>query len=378
MDESFRDFVQRSLSPAINQMFVERMLLPEPFENYFRRAFVEKTFLSQVAAGTTRNHKEQPFNYEVLEKLGDRILGAVFQLYLFDIMGDDVHVPQTYSDMEKYLLSKSVLADIVEKMGFLRWLQTAEGVPVTQKMKSDLFESFVGAITIAADKYIPEAPGMGLVLSKVWLYQVFNTYIRDKIDPQNPAKYVDNRTKINEIWLFNKWGDTNYIKSGESRGTDQKGVNVEAGINVMAPNTKSFPAALRGLVIGRGYGPTIDIAKERAAEDALATLRINFSEMEDVEVEFDNLKLGRLEKLLGEEKSIFRQVAAIIKAKPNTYKALSVKTKMIYHQYHALLRVKGEDDVWENGERAYSVKSEADAIKILFIHFITNASKSLK
>jgi dsRNA-specific ribonuclease len=369
MNDPFLEFVLRTLRPAINEGFVQRITAPTPLRDYFRAAFTHITFVSDVAAS------EGVMDYDVLEKIGDKVAGAAFLLYIFEIIGNEVRAPQVFADLEKYLVAKTFLANMAVKMGFDQYLKVAEGVVVTTKMKSDLFESFTGAIVIAADRYIPEAPGIGFVLAKAWLYQVFNTHMRSEIDPINPGRYVDFRTQVNEIWLFNGWGEQDYRTSGERKGMRQNNVKIESGATLVAPTVKSFPAELRGKVLGNGTGPTLDAAREMAAEKALETLRLNFAEFKDSEVQFSGLTAARIKKALAFDPALYARVEAVLLAKPNTYRALSVRKVRIYNQWHVQIRVKTEDGIWETGERHYSYTSEEDAYRGVFERFLEKASK---
>lgn len=369
MDESFRDFVLRILTPAIPRAIAERLVLPEPLELYFRRAFTHRTFVSQEAAIQGR------FNYEVIEKIGDRVLAASFQLYLFEILGNDVHVPQVYADMEKKLTDAEELALLTDALGFNRWIRIAADVQMTIKIQSDVFEAFITAIVLAADRYIPEALDIGFALAKRWIYQVYNTHVRHKIDPRNATTFVDYRTRVNEVWLFNGWGTGDYRTTGDARNARQAGIVGEAGANLIGPNKKSFPENLRGRVIGTGYGKDLDAAREAAAKAALELLQVNFADFKDSETEFTELETARLARLLGGDQNLLARVLEVLRTRKDTFSSISIRKTRIYSRFYVQLRTRNPEGIWEGGERAYSATSYDEAIKRVFEVFTSKALK---
>lgn len=374
MEQSFRDFMLALLSPAIDKRFTDKLLQDDPLDNYFRKAFTHSTFMPQIAA------QAAVFNYEILEKLGDKVLGAVFQLYLYEIMGNEVTTPQPFADMDKYLMAKDELARLAEEIGLLKWIRIDKNAVLTVKIKSDLFEALVGAIVMASNRFITEAPSIGFVLAQSWLYSIFNTHMRHRIDPQNPSKYTDSRTQINEVWLFNGWGQPDYRTSNETRGAGNQRTAVEAAQALYGPDADNVPSKFRGKEIAVGTGSTLDEAKEIAAKNALTQLNVNFPEFKkmefDVVLKYADLEAARLQKLMGNDNPLYNRLKAILEKRKDVYDSISLKKARVYRQFHAQLRVRLTDsEVWTNAERAFSLESEDVAIRMVFTKFIEKAEK---
>jgi len=363
--ESFKDFVRRLLVAAIPADKVEILVSDEPLEMYFRRAFTDVSFL------TNRAGKEGKFNYEILEKIGDRILGASFQLWLFEIMGAEVTIPQTYADMEKDFTNTEYLNYLATNLGFDRFIRVAnDGNKITDKIREDVFEAFIAAIVVSADKYVMQ--DIGLAYAKRWIYQVYNTYARDRIDPLNPSKYVNFRSRVNEVWQFNGWGNQNYVTTGEARGAKEIGVRRLASASLFGPMSLSFPEELRNRQIGEGEGDTIDEARENAAKAALTRLEINYPELKGLEFEFSALETSRLKRTLKNNPVLQEKVIKILQEKSETYQSLAIRKMRLFGAFTVQFRVK-IDGIWRNGARARSDVSEAEAIQKAFEIFVSKA-----
>lgn len=364
---SFKEFIKVLLSAAIPADKVDILIREEPLEMYFRRAFTHSSFLMNRAG------KEGKFNYEILEKIGDRILGATFQMWLFEIMGAEVMIPQTYADMEKDFTNTEYLNYLATNLGFDRFIRVAaDGNKVTPNIREDVFESLIAAIVIASDRYIMQ--DIGMAYAKRWIYQVYNTYTRDKIDPQNASQYVNWRSRVNEVWQFNGWIKPNYLTTGEARGAKEIGVRRLASASLMGPVSTTFPDELRGRQIGSGEGDTVDEAKEAAAKDALTRLEINYPDLKGLELEFSALETSRLERILKGNPVLLAKVVKILKDKADEYQALAIRKLRIYGIYTVQFRVK-IDGVWRNGARARSDVSEAEAINKVFEFFVSKSAE---
>lgn len=342
---------------------VEILVSDEPLEMYFRRAFTDASFLMNRAA------KEGRFDYEILEKIGDRVLGASFQLWLFEIMGAEVTIPQTYADMEKDFTNTEYLNFLATNLGFDRFIRVAsDGSKITPDIREDVFEAFIAAIVVSADKYVMQ--DIGFAYAKRWIYQVYNTYARDRIDPKNPSQYVNYRSRVNEVWQFNGWGNQDYRTTGEAQGAKELGVRRLAAASLFGPMSLTFPEQFRGRQIGTGEGETVDDAREAAAKDALTKLEINYPELKGLEVEFNALETARLERLLKNKPELLAKVVKILRDKADTYGAVAVRKMRIFGAFVVQFRVQ-IDGVWRNGARARSDVSEAEAVQKVFDIFVS-------
>lgn len=362
-DETFQQFIYRIISPAMTPELAAKLVAEGPLERYFRRAFTHKTFYM------TRAASQGNFDYEVLEKTGDRILAWAFQKWLFDIIGNEVTLPQPYSIMEVRLTGTDYLSVLCDQLGFSKWIRPAqeEGLRMTPNIKEDVFEAFIAAINAAADEFV--ANDFGPVLAKRWIYCVYNTFTRDKIDPRNIAMYVDARSQVNEIWSFNNWGAQVYKLSGDGKGLKDAGVRGVAAVNLFGPKVNQFPARFRGKLIGSGEGSTLDEAKENAAASALKFLEINFSDLLGQEVTFSGLETARLDKLLAPNPKLLAEVKTILKERSEIYQSMSIRKLRQFNNYVVQLRVK-IDNIWHSGGRWRSETSEQEAIDKVFNIFV--------
>jgi len=368
MEETFRDFVYRIISPAMSEEYARLLVSDIPLDKYFRRAFTHKTFYMNRAA------KQGKFDYEVLEKIGDRVLASSFQMWLYDIIGNEVTVPQPYSVMEIRLTGTDYLSELCDLLGFSKWVRPAqeEGLYLTPNIKEDVFEAFIAAIVLAADEFLVK--DMGYVLAKRWIYVVYNTYTRDKIDPRNASMYVDARSQINEVWSFNGWKTPFYKISGDGKGIKEAGLRGKATAELVGPSTDNFPARFRNKKIGEGEGPTLAIAKENAAIAALKYLDVNFPELVQGEITFNGLETARLDKILGGNAKLLAETKKVLKDKEDIYQSISIRRLKLFNMFVVQLRVKIEG-IWKSGGRARSPKSEEEAIEKVMSIFIEKAGR---
>lgn len=360
--EPFKDFIYRTLLTFMPVEMATLLVADEPLNLYFRRAFTHSSWLMNQAG------KDGKYDYEIFEKLGDKVLGACFQIWLYDIIGAEVTVPQPYADIEKWFTDKEYLAHLSEILGFDKQIDAVtDGNKVDESMKEDVFEAFIGAVTLAGDRYIMQ--DIGMTLAKRWIYQVYNTHVRDEIDPQNSSKYVNFRTRVNDIWLFNGWEAAIYITTGEGTGAKEIGVKGLASVNMIGPDSMNFPAEFRGKIISSGRGATLPDAREEASKKALEMLEVNYPDLKGMEYQFDDLEISRLEKLLAGRPDLLKALLEVMERKKDVYTSLAIRKVRIFGTYTAQLRIK-IDGIWRNNGRSQSRISMQDALERLFTIFL--------
>lgn len=349
--DPFKAFLVSILKPCIPPEYLEKMLSEGPYENYFVKAFTHKTFLE--------GREDAVFNYEVLEKVGDKILGAAFQFWLYDVIGEQTDSLQTYSDIEKRFVGKEFLAELADNLEITKWIRIV-GASLNQKIKSDVVEALIAAISFSADKYIVQ--DLGIVLAKRWVYQVYNSFARERIDPKNAIKYVDYRSRLNEIWQFNGWGVPIYKVSTKAKGARDAGISEFAASDVMGPDVQFFPEKYRNMVLGSGQGRNLDEAEEEASKRALEMLGINFAEFRGHEIQFDNLEISRIGKALKDHPEVFAKLQKILFATKDKYEKISIKTAKIDKFFTTQLRVQ-KDGIWKNATRGRDVDKTVSIVK---------------
>ena len=97
-------------------------------------------------------------NYEVLEKIGDRVLKLTFNTYIAD------HYPQlSQRDLaryEAYYTAKDYLGNVVSpQLDLPRWVLSSMGI--TKSIREDVFESLMGALFETSERAL--GPGAGYV-----------------------------------------------------------------------------------------------------------------------------------------------------------------------------------------------------------------------
>lgn len=357
MNELFKEFVLRTLVPAVPEDKALLLVADKPLETYFRRAFTHRSYL----AGTISEKGQS--DYEVLEKLGDRILAESFQLYLFEMMGQEASTPQLFADMEKRLTATDQLNEFSRILGFEEHIRIQEGQKITDKIHEDIFESFVAAIVLSSQIAFPDTPDIGLAFAKRWIFYIYNAHVRDKIDPADESEYIDYRSRVNEVWHFNQWPLANYKTISYDNGVVE--------VSLFAPNAENIPLEIRGKKLGSGVSRDDAVAKEAASRQAIERLS-NIDSVEKI-IGFDDLTIARLERLI-EDKALVAQVRNLLEKKADVYSELAVRRTRIHGQFMAQLRIKMTGSVWVNDARAISSTSEADAAEMAIRAFITKAS----
>src|SRR5579885_1540449 len=362
MQDPFREFLRSILLPAIPEEYVNILLSEAPFNAYFKKAFTHKTFSIGV--------DDSEFNYEVLEKVGDRIYNACFQLWVYELIGQETNVLSVYSNIEKRYVGTEYLSRLADNLGFDTWIKVAEGNPITDKMKEDVFEALIAAIVLSTEDYIVK--DLGFVLAKRWLYQVFNTFTKEEIDPKNSSKYVDNVSKINEIWQINNWGTPIYVTLVNSRAAKEAGVLL-AAVDLKAPNKSNFPARFRGKILGSGLGKNLTEAKEKASEEALRILGVNFAEVSQYEVVFNRLNMRRIEKSLADRPDILEKLKLALAKTSDVYQEVSIKTLKVVGEFVTQIRV-SINGIWRNDSRGRG-PTKLDSIINAVNYFIEKINK---
>lgn len=359
----FGDSIRSILQPGIpNSEILNRITSEEALEKYFRRVFRIGNSIYDAASNAAK------FDYEVLEKIGDASLKAIFNHYMYEIMGNVVSVPKLYSNMEKVLLNTENLAYLADRNGFDRFSDFKHPRKTVMETKEDMFESFVGAVVLSGNEFVSR--GMGMVLATDWLYTVFNNHFRDRIDPTDPSRYVDFRSQISELWKFNDWGPVNWAHQQRDVYSGSKQTNY----NVIGPTATTFPKELRGKVIGWGGGDSKAVAKENAARDAIEKLGNIYK---NFETDYAKIDLDRIKKMLEKYPDLLKEVIDIIDDDKNGVNMISIKKVSLRGMHFAQSTVRFNDSHYQPLARARSTVSVEDAIAKSFEGGLLNLKKHL-
>lgn len=137
-------------------------------------------------------------NYEELEKLGDKIIGLCFTLYLMEKypeLGRD-----KLSTISNHYLSKKELSRLSYNLGLINLVRTR--IPKNINISEDIFESLFGALFTIGDSLIVD--GAGYLLCKRLLYSI---YMNVKIDLE--VAKGEPKTQVTEIFQKAGWDKIN-------------------------------------------------------------------------------------------------------------------------------------------------------------------------
>jgi dsRNA-specific ribonuclease len=135
-----------------------------------RRAFMHQ-FLSNI-------------NLETLETLGDVVLNEAVVMIITTAWPNLLKEAGQVADMKKFYVNNTNAARYAEKLGFLRWVVRLEKQGLNSKERADVFESFVGALTMIGEFYIGEQ--MGLAIARLFLNKFLAT---EDWYPDDPKYY---------------------------------------------------------------------------------------------------------------------------------------------------------------------------------------------
>lgn len=343
-----RKHMSKMLPQVFGEEYAEIMLEPTIFREYFEKAFTHRTF------------EEGDFNYEIMEKLGDKILNACIQQWLFDILYPEVTIPEPYAEMEKVLKGKDFLHIIMKGEGLIRFIMKREGFYMDDKALGDVLEGFIGALTLVGDRFI--SPGIGYILARQWIFLMYNKYARSKIiDGGGVADFKDYRSRVNEVWLFNGWGNQNYKELGSNEIRKASGISGIATVQLYAPNHPSVPRELQGTVIGIGTGKNLDEAGEEAAKKGLETLNIAYHQLKESEefVNYENLPNARLGKVLKDRPKLYARLMRILKNKKYGYDYVQIKSANVIDTWVVQLRIYIAGNYYKGSRSRHSELNEA-------------------
>ena len=297
----FKEFLRKIFKSVLKDDDIESILAPKPLE-MFETAFTHR-FISDR-------------NYEVFEKIGDKILSSCFGMYLrrrFPNRND----PEFFNLVETFFCAKPKLKELSSKLGLPRYLINPYLSTTNRSDKEDLFESFIGATTVVCDEFITMHFGYGVayeLLAKI--------YDDEDIDQDNILKYKSYVGQLKEIYDVKNWGDVLYADNDKKKCPDQPYI-----VTIFNKD---------GIQLGRGESFIKKIAREDAAKKTMLKLGIT---MDDV------VKL-REDKMVDEEtKPMINIVNKILTTA--RYKGLRHKKRNSSGKTEVYLQSQNYNGVWQ-------------------------------
>lgn len=148
-------------------------------------------------------------NYEVLEYLGDRYVGAVFTSFVNDKFPNLLN-PGTATHFYHMYMSGNPHANYTSQMGLDRYVRS--NIPIDFKIRKNLFESFIGALWENAENI---GSGYGFVLVKELLAYMFAKFV-----PHSDLQYGSARNQVTDIFMRLDWGRVNIETKSVDNGSN--------------------------------------------------------------------------------------------------------------------------------------------------------------
>lgn len=358
----FGDFIASLFDEVFDQETIATITAENAIEEYWLPAFSTSMY----------GRANQVEDLQVAEKIGDAVLKYAFLSWLRAKIYPEVTEPGVYSIMETKFTGKLFLKDLSMQLGFDKYARVATGEGITDDVLEDIFEAFLGQLVLVGDQLIQ--PFSGILLAQKWIYYVYNKYAWDLADPTNFKNLVSYVTQFNEVSLFNGWGQVKWNVQQSRSGKDG---TTKARADLIMPLGKNVPQELQGVVIGTGISDTKKKARENAARAALDRLKIEYSELSDIIVDYDDQNRANARKLLAAEPKLFRDIFSNIQTlkegqeeSPDLYYGLQIKSAYILDKYVALIRVR-QRGIWVNAVRGRGdtkIDAAIDAAKIFLTY----------
>lgn len=210
--------------------------------------FKDKTLLERAFTHASAD-KNALKNYQSLEFLGDSLLDFIVAKRLMEI-NPDAH-EGALTKNRAAIVSKEPLADEIDRLDLARFLIVGKGenldyISAQSKIKSDIFESIIGAIYLDSNSIVPCEK---FVLSK--LASLFNGAVKHTLAH-------DFKTELNEF-------ASKHELKVEYELVEQSG----------KPHAPTFVIAAKidGLDAGKGEGKSKKEAEQNAAKVALSHIK---------------------------------------------------------------------------------------------------------
>ena len=161
-------------------------------ENIIGYRFKNKNLLiSAFTHASYTNEHRNDNNYERLEFIGDAVLGYVIGIYLYFKFPDKKEGELT--KRRANIVSAKTLSKIIDDKKLINYLRIGDGkadidVAESEKVKSDIFESLIGAMVIDNDKDIS--------IAEKFILQSLEKFIN--------YEFIDYKSKILEYCAQNK------------------------------------------------------------------------------------------------------------------------------------------------------------------------------
>lgn len=229
-------FIENFLPSFLPSNIYEKLLLPDAY-SIFKRAF-------------THPDVDKNFHYERLEFIGDSAIKASFVNYIARKY-PEVNEPGQLSILTNYFLEKEFFASLSDKYKFTKYIRVPSNRTPTIDEREDIFESFVGALQTAGDKFV--GIYIGQMIVEIFVTMVFDDIV---IETNNIDKY------------------RNYVQVLKEKYFDPRKTMMQFE-KIKKDSSSMIVKILHGKdVLGVGTGRNVEEAKFNAAKDALVKQKI--------------------------------------------------------------------------------------------------------
>ncbi len=189
-------------------------------------------------------HNKKINNYERLEILGDSVVGKIVTEYFYkkypDFNEEDIN------NAKKIIVQNSTMVKASEELHLLDYARLGNGIDLikgTNKIKEDIFESFIGALYLdqgeqACDDLIKKT--------------IIKYYLNNELDSS-----TDYKSRIQEIF-----------QSNEYRHGDKKENKIDYHTTPLPDGRFISTLGFNEIIYGKGTGKTKKQAEQQAAKDA--------------------------------------------------------------------------------------------------------------
>jgi len=257
--EGYTEFIGTLLieKTTLTQEFVSNMMSKETNALQFKIA------LTDASSG-------KEYNYQLLEFIGDKIVGSCFGMYLASRMPAVVR-EGTMTTIHHELTSNKYLAVLSRDYGFDKYAVLGDSTRERFKDRNlqdesysdfmgDLFEAFFGAIYKVI---MNEGLGEGVVIQIC--YQITSSFLDKRKIPLNLIELKPDNTRLNEIYPKLGWPGISKMEREESLPSgEHKHIIYGYPVGDLEKKTR--------IILGEGIAKDKKMAKEIAAAQAIHKL----------------------------------------------------------------------------------------------------------
>ncbi len=213
----------------------------------YQEALTHSSFIHEY----NKVHTKKIKNYERLEILGDSVVGKIVTEYFYKKYPD--YNEEEINNAKKIIVQNTTMVKASEQLNLLEYARLGNGIDIvkgTNKIKEDIFESFIGAL------YLDQGEQACYDLIKK---TIIKFYLNNEL-----SSTTDYKSKIQEIF-----------QSNEYRHGDKKENKIDYHTTPLPDGQFTSTLGFNQIIYGKGIGKTKKQAEQQAAKDAWNKLVTN-------------------------------------------------------------------------------------------------------